>query len=352
MPLTPFDELPAEIQLEIYEHVNVTGLHALSTCSKKTHQLAESILYSCKKSLWSSQSQGSFFRTVVARPELIRYVHRFECVVLYNKEDAKTNEKFYPTDFGGIDLSDLKESEKMWIREHLPEGMFGKEFCNGWLEEMFSPTNWDAVVAFELCLFSKNLSHLWIGQYGRLRKYPYLHSVLKQARLCPELCPNLRKITVRYSEAQKCRGLHLIVPFLKIRSVTIFNSERISERGLHHNSRHTNALYTGRLKPSNFDHVTQLNLSSEDLSSVSLEQLLLSFRNLQRFTYTHFTTVLEQSRILYSFPGIRHRLETSKDSLEKLVIKSGFKYRNNPNGLDALEPLGSLIAFKKLACVF
>lgn len=224
----------------------------------------------------------------MAKPKLIRHVHRFECDVLH----YSTTERFHWTNFSEVGLSDLKESERLWIREHLPEGIFGKEFCDGWFEKMFSPTNWDAVVAFELCLFSKNLTYLWIEQYWGLGKYPYLHSVLKQARSCPDLCPNLRETMVSYTDPEKCWGLHMLVPFLKIRSVTTFNAERISENGFYYGR----ASFIETLKPMAFDHVTQINLSSANLSSASLGVLLHCFRNLQRFTYTHFTTLLERIR--------------------------------------------------------
>lgn len=140
-----FDKLPNEPLVEIFRHVvncklepavsaPPKDLAALLVCCRRFYDLAQPQLYSKFSSFsWGAnqtKKESALFRTIVASPNLARYVKHFGAIL------------------GSIlgecpDLSFLTGEQRSWIRRSwMPDIIDGANHSEAWHHRVFSPHNY------------------------------------------------------------------------------------------------------------------------------------------------------------------------------------------------------------------
>lgn len=94
-----------------------------------------------------------------------------------------------------------EQPTKQWVREALPDEIFGESYCRQWHSAIFGPDNWDPIVAFALLIFSslKSVSIMYGGgrRYLTQPEYPYITEILRKTQSPPglrKILPALRQV--------------------------------------------------------------------------------------------------------------------------------------------------------------
>jgi hypothetical protein len=144
-----FEILSNELVAAIFGELQSTkDLHNFSCCSRQSHELVKPFLYATFSMGLDRQATSYFLRTLLENPRLRTYVKRL-------KLQAPDENRY-----SNHDLSFLSDENRERLYGNLPEQAFGVEYCEGWLRELFSSCNWEAVSGVLLLLCSMNLEEI------------------------------------------------------------------------------------------------------------------------------------------------------------------------------------------------
>jgi hypothetical protein len=221
-----------------------------------------------------------FLRQIRLKPHLAQYVKKFNVVV----------NPFRYMQGGELHHSVAREegeSVRRWVRDALPDEVFGRDFCLQWHGAVFSPKYWDAAIAFILVVLP-NLQTFEIdyNHWGRPRpgdvedKTPYISMVLKHMALqqlsAPQptediSLPRFVKVFVGAALQREEIDLGQVVPFLKLTSLTKLEVNRACQDG---DFTHTQ---------EQLSHVKDLTLFECHIGPSTPRTFFLSFHFLKNF---------------------------------------------------------------------
>ncbi|KAK0099953.1 hypothetical protein ONS95_013225 [Cadophora gregata] len=290
-----FLDLSNEILLEIINYLQRTCT-AILRCSRRLHGVAGPVLYSSVH-LKYPKSYMRFIRTIVRNPDLTAYVRHF-----------RTVGHPYGSDF---DLSFLTLEDRSWVRNQLPDSIYGRSTCNKWFKQMFFssivswldvPIYWDAITAFLMTLFAARLATIRIDSCGwNADRYRYIEMVLKSTK-SPSRFQHLEEVTLNPIDNHGTETpVHLIIPYMQVLSVTKFRASNVS---------------LARVPSKLTFNVRDLTLDRCLLNGHSLRSFLLCFHSLKHIKYYH--TGRDISTLVAS--DVCRGLANSKDILEDLVL--------------------------------
>jgi hypothetical protein len=138
----------------------------------------------------------------------------------------------------GLEISNLSEESKVWMRSILPDETYGTELCDEWFNDLFLGSHdfdkcRDAIAAWFLVLFSDSLEEFNFNDFEYEKPYfgsarPYIDSVLEDAAdkqwlgRSPCTLSRLKSVNVYQRESEENSwgvGFDSILPFLKLKSV-------------------------------------------------------------------------------------------------------------------------------------
>jgi len=292
----------------------------VSLCSRRLHHLAEPIIYA-SISLLHKTSYPAFMKVIAAKPYLTNHVKQFQTYAQTARWD--------------FDLSSLTKANRAWIREALPDAVYGKHYCDGWYDNIFAfepkddiilARTWDAIVAFLLVQFPRNLESIKMESYGSMvADYAHIDTVLSQVAkdqsVSWPLCSlsNLYLVSIKHFFDPNLRyrddrgSLKFVMPYLALKSVTKIRLSNPCDAMIFR------AKDTASI--NNFS-VTDLTISKLNLSMETLLQFLLCFHSIKRFEYHHFLSFTENLPYYVGPTYIRKGLANSSQSLEELVLTS------------------------------
>jgi len=350
--------LPLEIQLKIFESLahSKGDLVNISLCSRHFYDLVQPLLYYSfsvysfsKRYVWDHKKVALFLRQIRLKPHLAQHVKKLEVVV-------DPFRYFQGGEFHHSVAREEDESVRRWVRDALPNEVFGRDFCLQWHRAVFSPKYWDAVVAFILVVlpnlqtFEIDYNH-WGPPRSRVAedKNPYINIVLKhmasQQLYAPQptediSLPRLVKVYVGVYQMEAI-DLGQVVPFLKLTSLTKLELNRACQDSdfTHYQE-----------QPS---HVKDLTLFECHIGPSAARTFFLSFHFLKIFKFKEYGIDPHRGEDGGFTPAsVLEGLQNSRHCLEELELLN-----NDPGwGLGAarstdpksFRPLGSLADFTKL----
>jgi hypothetical protein len=351
--------LPLEIQLKVFECLahSKGDLVNISLCSRYFYDLVQPLLYysfgvsSFSKRLgWDHKRVALFLCQIRLKPHLAQYVKHFNVVAI----------PFVHIQAGEFHLilsREEDESVRRWVRDALPDEVFGRDFCQQWHDAFFSQKYWDAVVAFifvvlpNLQAFEIDYNHWGRPRPGGVKdKTPYINMVLKHmamqqlSALQPKediSLPRFIKVFVGAALQREEIDLGQVVPFLKLGSLTKLEVNRACQDGVFtHNQE----------QPS---HVKDLTLFECHIGPSTARTFFLSFHFLKIFRFKECGIGPHRGEDGGFTPAsVLEGLQNSRHCLEKLELLN-----NDPGwGLGAARstdpksfcPLGSLADFTSL----
>ncbi|KAH6704186.1 hypothetical protein BKA61DRAFT_183682 [Leptodontidium sp. MPI-SDFR-AT-0119] len=309
------NELATELLTEIFLHLDSNpSWKSLALCSKRLHAIVEPLLYSKVHLIKSQKSCLMYIRSISTNPHLVQHVR-----------------DFHTYDGSDYDMQPLPTQERAWMRQTLPDNVYGEAVCDEWFSQMFSlpgvnnsHRRYDAFIAFLLNLFRHTLEslHMWFHWYNPY-DYSHISRVLEQAALeqstkgSEASLSRLRTVALRQMDWPIGRSpfaangipCRVFIPFLNLPSVRNF-------RGLKLCSEDRSLLYN-----ENQNSIVDITINEALIEAVSMSSFLSMFRQLKRVEYQHATLYFEDLPIFRSrmfIRGLRH----SKDTLEEVVVSN------------------------------
>ncbi|QSZ36973.1 hypothetical protein DSL72_009065 [Monilinia vaccinii-corymbosi] len=309
IPYFPITQLPSDILISLLRLISSPKtLSALSLCSKRLHQYAEPYLYSQFNHLGDACTSLSYFlRTILREPRLAQYTKIFTANALLGYCTDIDMSMLTPSDWALL-KSSLERVHTLETGERDPS--FNPHISSQWLSSI-EHGNWDALVAFILCLLP-NLQSLNIVNHasGCPNGYPYLETILNRAASLQKQSQHPSSSSHPYSLA-KLKHLHLakhdlvhhprigfeilrLLPFLNLPSIRTVSGHMISDFHFPSSIRDEqpplnpftlSTIYTPPLPNFTF-HTTALTLSHTVLATSTLPKFFSYFTSLKYLSWS------------------------------------------------------------------
>lgn len=332
----PFSALSNELLIEIFRHVGLTrDFASLSSTCKLFSSLAEPFLYSTFNQT-GRHSVAAFLRTVNTKPHLARLVKHFS---------ARPHSFAAPSLEPQLNLSILEnENMLVWIRNFLSDALYGPEFCDNWLMQIFSRTNWNAATALLLIMFSESLESVSIANYATSDGFEYIDEVLEIMNIAQNTSTSrhtlsrLTHVSIDYSRIEPGDFIPLTINWLKLQSVKDFRGYGALQD------------YQQSLEDNDYSqiilHSISLSLENSNVHDEALRDFLHCFHSLQHFEY-HYSKSVRDNHISPHAIGIG--LRNSSHCLEELKISNEQQARGSRYPVGRLYwPPDIFLSYKKL----
>ncbi|KAF7929728.1 hypothetical protein BELL_0617g00020 [Botrytis elliptica] len=359
----PITHLPTDILLTLFRLIpSPQALSALSLCSRQFHHYITPYLYSHFLHLGDTcTSLPHFLHTILHNPHYALYTKTFTCNALLGYKTDISISNFSPSDLVLL-KSRLKSIYTLEDGSRSP--FFGSHITSQWYNFILQG-NWDAIVAFILCLLP-NLQSLNIINHasGCPYGYPYLETVLNRAATLQNqrLRDTTRIVQPQAYSFPHLRSLHLAkhdtihyprmgfeilraLPFLAIPSIREVDTHMLSDyhfpfsvlpSSLPSSSPTQHALNPSPITPftlstfyspplPNFTfHITHLHLSHTVLRQDSLIPFFSYFKFLKslQWEWDYDTQIGEREGLEFSFDlnHFLHSITHLRDILEVLRL--------------------------------
>jgi hypothetical protein len=341
--------LPNELLSKILEMVDAAcTLTSVSLTCKHLNDIAEPLMYRGYTQR-NKSSMGRFAKALVSRPHLIEYVKFFDGSTSQPSVKLGSGTRGVVNLRAANRIDDLTNEQSKWIRQSLPDAVYGTEFCDVWyrkLTEWFD--NWDAVLGFLFHICSRSLTSISLQIAGPMP--PYSLAVLEQAikeqhiSVDGAMLANLREVHLKHdSEAGKLhRGLKasFVFPFFRLKSVVAISMTRI----------HNDTALTSEFSDQHVSAIKYLTLIDSRLPRTSVQNVLRCFNSLQFFQYQHARLGEMESVTQFCPTAVLNGLDRSKHCLEQLILsdKGQLNYMHDTRPDGEYEPAESFEGFRRL----
>jgi hypothetical protein len=164
--------LPNELLSKILEMVDAAcTLTNVSLTCKHLDDIVEPLMYRGYTQR-NKSSMGHFAKALISRPHLVEYIRFFD------GSTSQPSVKLGSGTRGGINLraasriADLTNEQLKWMRQSLPDPVYGTEFCDVWYRKLTAWfDNWDAVFGFLFHIFSRSLTSISLQIAGLMPPY-------------------------------------------------------------------------------------------------------------------------------------------------------------------------------------
>jgi len=210
-------------------HTAAQSVLNLGVCSSRFHHLLEQILYSnvvIKDDFHSRKLSGlpTFLSRILARPELARRVRSFQATA---RGSENTDES--------LDVSDLPDPDRVWIRAAVQAASESNEEAEDWIKGIEGGT-WDSITALILSL-APNIAEFEFQNWDYTNLYPFLTRFFERATRLQETASlaspfslrSLHRLSIIYLDTEGAFPIDSIIPFLRLRSLTVFHAHMVSE---------------------------------------------------------------------------------------------------------------------------
>lgn len=351
------EDLANEILIKIFQYVDnysysdinhrsysaIQSLLNLAVCSSRFHSLVEPILYSnvvVSDKHHSKQLSGlpTFLCRVLARPELARQVRSLHAIA----RGGGINDEF-------LDVSSLIDPDRGRIRAAVQAASESNEEVEDWIKAIEGGT-WDSITALILSL-APNITELLFENRSYTNKfYPFLIRFFERATSLQETASlasplslrNLHKMTISFWDTEGALPIDLIIPFLRLKSLTVFHGHKNCEPD-YFDDDDPPAWLSSRPTFTTKD----LRFSNGNLGHDFMTSFLRCFPALERLHYEHGVSYVSWGD--FEPPRMMAALEQLKPHLREIT----FLGEEMPCGSSDLEscPVGSFSYFEKLTSI-
>lgn len=304
-----FNALSNELLVEIIRHIDLTkDLANMSNTCKILSRVAEPFLYSTFTQT-RRHSVAAFLRTVNTKPYLARLVKHFS---------ARPSRIATPSLEAQLDLSILEgKSTVIWLRTFLSDALYGPQFCDCWLLQIFSLKNWNATIALLLVVFSESLESISFSDYATGDGFEYIDEVLEIMNIAQNISisqnrlSRLNHVGMHYSGIESVDFMPLSIHWLQLQSVKDFRGYgafQDDQQSMEEND------YSQIILPT-----ISFSLESSNVDGEAMRNFLHCFHGLQKFEYHHSKAIRESHMSPHAI-GIG--LKNSAHCLEELTISN------------------------------
>lgn len=298
------EDLANEILIKIFQYVDtyfdddvnhdyysvLRSLLDLAVCSSRFHRLLEPILYSnvvIKDNFNAKRFSGlpTFLCKILARPELARQVRSLHATARGSEPGFDSSEM---SSF--LDMSSLIDPDRGRIRAAVQAASESNEEVEDWIEAIEGGT-WDSITALILSLVP-NIADLQFENWSYTTNFhPFLIRLFERATSLQETASlasplslrNLRKMTISYWDTEGALPIDMIIPFLRLKSLTVFHGHNICEPDYYFDDDDAPAWLSSRPTFTTKD----LGFSNSDLGHDFMASFLRCFPALERLHYEH-----------------------------------------------------------------
>jgi hypothetical protein len=357
------EDLANEILIKISQYVDtyfhgdvnhvyyspIRSLLNLAVCSSRFHRLLELILYSnvvIRDDSHAKRFPGlpAFLCRILARPELARQVRSLYATARGSEPGFDSSEM---SSF--LDMSSLIDPHRGRIRAAVQAASESNEEVEDWIEAIEGGT-WDSITALILSL-APNIAELEFENWSYTTNFhPFLIRFFERATSLQETASlsspfslrNLHEMTVTYRDTESALPVDSIIPFLRLKSLTVFHGHTVCQTD-HRDDDAPPAWLSSRPTFTTKD----LRFSNGNLGHDFMTSFLRCFPALERLHYEHGVSYVSWGD--FEPPRMMAALEQLKPHLREIT----FLGEEMPCGSSDLEscPVGSFSYFEKLTSI-